>query len=131
MRSASFIEDECVVRPSMTARAELAQERLRLLVVRVEAERFLERERIRYVDSLPRAALGRLLAEHGAERALFGHVVVASERPLLLVVSARLVAENGKVHWSELAVVREEHAGGILSGRKLTTLRDAIHTIGR
>lgn len=94
-------------------------------------ERFLERERVRYVDSLPAPALERLLRELGATRALFGNVLVASERPLLVAVAARLVGPGGQVVWNDVAIVREAHAGGLLGSSKLTTLREAIAEAAR
>ena len=94
-------------------------------------ERFLERERVRYVDSLPAPVLARLLAELGATRALFGSVLAASERPLLVAVSARLVGAGGEVLWSDVAIVREERAGGVLGSRKLTKLPEAIAEAAR
>jgi hypothetical protein len=96
------------------------------LVPPAEVEAFLERERIRWVDSLPPEALSRLLAESGATRVLYGHVLAANERPLIVAVEARLVGPGGRLYWSDVAVVREELGGGALSPRKVSSLPEAI-----
>jgi hypothetical protein len=101
------------------------------LVPPAEVEAFLDRERIRWVDSLPPAALERLLAEAGATRVLHGHVLAASERPLLVAVKARLVGPGGRLYWSDVVVVREERGGGLLAPRKVASLPEAIAEAAR
>jgi TolB-like protein len=101
------------------------------LVAPAAVEAFLERERIRWVDSLPPEALDRLLAETGATRVLFGHVLAASERPLFVAVKARLVGPGGRPFWSDVAIVREERGGGVLTPRKVATLPEAIAEAAR
>jgi hypothetical protein len=94
-------------------------------------EAFLDRRRLRWVDSLPPEALAALLAETGATRVLFGTVLAASERPLLVAVKARLVGPGGRLVWSDIAVVREERGGGLLTPRKVATLPEAIAEAAR
>ena len=101
------------------------------IVAQAAVEGFLERERIRWVDSLPPEALDRLLAETSATRVLFGHVLAASERPLFVAVKARLVGPGGRLTWSDVAIVREERGGGLLAPRKVGSLPEAIAEAAR
>jgi hypothetical protein len=113
------------------ALAERLAARHHAVVPAAEVEAFLDRERIRWMDSLPPEVLARLLAETGATRVLQGHVLAASERPLLVAVKLRLVGPGGRPIWSDVAVVREERGGGLLTARKVGSLPEAIAEAAR
>ncbi len=102
-------------------------------------ERFLERERVRYLDALPTSVAQRMLAELGADGVLTGTVYAWGERTLTAPVAtggtvrasdpefamaARMQARSGQVVWSEyVGLTGEGTAGAFQLGRKVA-IRD-------
>lgn len=70
-----------------------------------EVERFLHRERIRHLDSIPAPKLAALLDELDAEAAVLGAILTwdaAGPEPRV-ALSARMVGRDGRTLWSAVA----------------------------
>ena len=86
----------------------------------------LEKERVRYVDSLDPATRGRVLDAAHASAFLSGAIYTYSDSRIPVVaLSARLVGRNGRVLWSNVVGVSADDTEGLFGfGRK--TRVDAV-----
>ncbi len=89
---------------------------------RVVESDLLEKERVRYLDSLEPAMLKKITEAAGADAVLSGTVyAVTAGRNPIVALSARMVRADGTLLWGEIAGISADETEGYLGfGRKAT-----------
>ncbi len=95
-------------------------------------EEFLERRRIRYLDSLTADALRELLEAFQAQRVVFGTVLLAFDKPVPYVAAhARMIGAEAKVFWAELVSLGADETRGAFDLGGTKTLEELCRVVAR
>lgn len=96
-----------------------------------QIETVLEKNRVRYLDSLDDSVRTAILEPAGASALLSGTIYTYSEgRNPIVAVSARLVRADGTLAWADVAAASADDTEGVLGfGRASTTERVAFEVV--
>ena len=96
-----------------------------------DVEAILEKERVRYLDSLDKAVLQRIVEATGASAVVSGTIYTYTEtRNPIVALSARLVRADGKLMWGDIAGISSDETEHILGfGRKITAAAVAADAV--
>jgi TolB-like protein len=90
-------------------------------------EKFLEEERIRFLDSIPTPITQKLAEKFGLEATLTGTILsyVSGINPQV-GLSARLIGKNGKIIWGQSIGITGEDTMGILELGKVEKIQNLV-----